>query len=167
MTARGQPQRLVLKFVVGMIWLFLPAIALAAISGQPVALVLVILSLAWLVCSGLLLWWMTLWASRRESRLGQFGVGSLLFAAVFVALFLGFVRWIVMAPLPAGTVLTNPGELFCVVALVVLFWLVVSLRILAGLTEAVLWGAVWVLNRPGVRRWRRRKPEDREPAGDP
>lgn len=128
---------------------------------------LVMLFLGSQLCSGLVLWWMTLWASRRESRLGQFGVGSLLFAALFVAMFLGFVRWNMIASAPEGTVFTNPGELFSIIALVLLVWLLLSFRILAGLTEAVLWGAVWVLNRPGFRRWRRRKPEDREPAEDP
>ena len=42
-----------------------------------------------LACGGLGLWWLTLWARQKDGRLGQFGIGSLLFLMVFAATFLG------------------------------------------------------------------------------
>lgn len=157
MERRNQPDHLWFKLFTGLLWLALPAAVLHVVTGYPFVFIFVMLFLGSLLCCGLGLWWMTLWALRRDSRVGQFTVGSLLFATLFLAMFLGFVRWVVGAGAAAqgfhGS--QDNGPVFLAVALICLVWCAISVSIVASMTEAVLWGAVWLLKRPAVRRWRR------------
>lgn len=156
------------KFFKGLFWLFVSAVPLSMLTGHSIPVMLAMLFVGSLFCAGLVLWWMTLWASRRESRLGQFGIGSLLFVTLFVAMFLGFVRWLVSEGKAYGTVAAGEEDMaFLIIAPAFLIWSGVSLGILPGMVEAVLWGAVWFLKRPVVRRWFRRKRKNSEPAEDP
>jgi hypothetical protein len=107
------------------------------------------------VCGGLGLWWLTLWARQKDGRLGQFGVGSLLFLMVYAAIFFGTVRWIVALRPQADNI-----ETFCICALVCLFLALISIPFVLGTSEAVLWAAVWFVNLPQVRRWIRGRGKD-------
>jgi len=62
---------------------------------------------------------LTLWARQRDARLGQFGIGSLLLLTVFVAIFLGTVRWIVVQALEHWPQSDSIG-VFCIFALICL-----------------------------------------------
>lgn len=105
-----------------------------------------------LLCSGLVLTWLTLWASRPDSRLGQFGIGSFLFLGVFVALFFGTVRWIVIESSKQAGWSAHHWEPFVVVTIVGLAVVVILTPIMLGMTEAVLWAMVWLIRRLPIRR---------------
>jgi uncharacterized membrane protein YidH (DUF202 family) len=104
---------------------------------------------------GLALAWLTLWGERRDSRLGQFGVGSLLFLAVYIAMYCGVVRWVWTTESErAGS---DPQDYVALgaIAAVCLVVGLVGIPFLVRMTEALLWGAVWLLNHPWVRSRRR------------
>lgn len=159
-----RPQALPFKLFTGLGWLFICTLVVASTTGYSVALVATVLLLGSLVCGGLPLWWLTGWAMRRESRVGQFTVRSLLFVTLYAAVFLGFVRWIVVAGRAHGAfpVSQDLGKTVAFVTLICLMLLVISLPVLICMTEVVLWGAVWLLKRPAVRRWRRARRSDEE-----
>jgi hypothetical protein len=105
-----------------------------------------------LVCGGLGLWWLTLWARQKDARPGQFGIGSLLFLMVFGAIFCGTVRWIVVRVAEQQSQPESAG-LFCIVALICLPLTLVSIPVVLRMMEGVLWTAAWFVKRPQVRRW--------------
>jgi hypothetical protein len=112
-----------------------------------------------LACGGLGLWWLTLWARQKDGRLGQFGIGSLLFLTVFAAMFFGTVRWIVVQiSLPSHQ--ADNAELFSKVALISLIVGLCSIPWVLRMSEALLWAAVWFVK---FRRWVREqeKSDDR------
>jgi hypothetical protein len=115
-----------------------------------------------LLCSGVGLVWLTLWAELEDGRLGQFGVGSLLFAAFYAAMFFGLVRWVCTSLPHAERTSLSEAALFIMVAIPCLISALVGVYFVLPLTESLLWAAVWMLRRPRVRRflgrWRRRRP---------
>ena len=103
------------------------------------------------VCGGLGLWWLTLWARQKDARRGQFGIGSLLFLTVFVAMFFGIVRWIVVRSSQQWPQADSIG-VFCIVAVICLLLACLSIPFVLCMGEAVLWAAVWFVKQPQVRR---------------
>jgi hypothetical protein len=114
--------------------------------------------------------WLTLWAVRDRSRLGQFTVGSLLFLAIFVAMFFGAARYLadqasrsvhhepsswqaaehgagVESPGVRGNAPTSEFVLLCLVlaALAVPF--------LLRMSDSVVWFFAWLVRRRCLRRW--------------
>jgi hypothetical protein len=98
-----------------------------------------------LVCSGLMLAWLTLWASRRDSRVGQFGIGSLLFLSVFVAMFFSAARWIITASSAQIGWSADRWEPFAFVTIGGLVVVAVLTPFVLGMTEAILWAVVWLI----------------------
>ncbi len=117
------------------------------------------------IYSGLGIWWLTLWAKQKDARPGQFGIGSLLLVTVWVAIFLNTVRWIVVRASEQSHEAFGV-DAFCKVALICLVLACSSIPFVLSMSEAVLWAAVWLINRPRVRQWLRgRKKRDHSSPG--
>ena len=136
------------RFLVGLGWTATVASVFSRSTYCPFPFAFNAVLGCFLVGGGLGLWWLTLWARQKNARLGQFGIGSLLFLLVFAALFFGTVRWIV----DLGPQADN-AEAFCICALVCLVLAAISIPFVLLMGEAVIWAAVWLVNRPQVRRW--------------
>jgi uncharacterized membrane protein len=132
------------RLLVGLGWLAIVASVVSAATAIPFPRVFAVILAYALICSGLGLAWLTLWAERKDSRLGQFTIGSLLFLTVFVAIFFGGVRWIVA--------LSPFRDKFGSILLPSLVAVVCSVSPVLGMTEALLWLAVWCIKRRPPRR---------------
>jgi hypothetical protein len=101
--------------------------------------------------------WLARWAERAAPG-GRFGIASLLLLMVYIAAFLASVRWCLIAtqqarqqgfPKAESTVELEPTLLeFAMTSLFGLVILYISLPILLGLLDSVMWSAVWLLKRP-------------------
>ena len=160
------PRRLWLKFFAGLAYAAFVAnvLSISTHCTLPFAFAAVLGSLAIYACLGI--WWLTLWARQRDARLGQFGIGSLLLLMVFVAIFLGMVRWIAVQVLEQSPQADSVG-VFCMVALACLFLACFSIPFVLCMSEAVLRAAVWFINRPQVRRWLRERRRNDRSSIDP
>jgi hypothetical protein len=143
-------------FFAGLGYLAVVALAVTAMTEAPYLLVFPGLVAGALFCGNLVLLWMTLWARRKDSRLGQFTIGSMLFLMTFTAFFFGFVRWLTTRALQRWPS-PNATEPFVVIAIMCLVLTFVSVPFVVGMTDAVLWAAVWCIRRPRVRRWLRKE----------
>jgi hypothetical protein len=143
------------RFLAGLAWLAFVAFALAVATSASYPLVFAGVLGGVVVCSSLGLTWLTLWARRKDSRLGQFGIGSLLFLTVYAALFFGTVRWILVRFAAQANRSPNSGEAFLIVAAICLVVAIVSVPVVLAMTEAVLWAAVWLARRAPIRRLQR------------
>lgn len=111
-------------------------------------------------CAALVLCWMTLWALRKDSRPGQFTIGSLFFLTALLAILLAGARWVSLHldPRIQSAISATPARV-ALVAGVSLLPLVVAVPFLAWMSEAVIWFGVWLLRQPAVRErmgWRRK-----------
>ena len=136
------------RFLVGLGWTATVASVFSLSTYCPFLFAFNAVLGCFLVGGGLGLWWLTLWARQKNARLGQFGIGSLLFLLVFAALFFGTVRWIVDLGPQADNAVA-----FCVCALICVVLAAISVPFVLFMGEAVLWAAVWLVKRPQVRRW--------------
>jgi hypothetical protein len=96
--------------------------------------------------------WLTLWARRKDSRMGQFQIGSLFFLTALLAMLLGTARWTIGR---MGTERYPLGDAFALLAVVTCVWLflaAISLPFVMGMAESVVWAGVWSLRQPIVRR---------------
>ncbi len=145
-----------LRFLAGVVWLGSFAGLLSDLTRLSFWAVFAGVLSASLISGSLALWWLGLWATRPGSRLGQFGIGSLLFLTAFVAIYLGAVRWLVIGAqrnLSArgdGADFAPEMDLFAAIAVTVLILAAFSIPALVVLTEGVLWAAVWLVRRPFV-----------------
>ena len=151
--------RLWLQFFLGLLYLGVVAGLLSIATWHPFVVVLVAVIGGALSCSILALTWLTLWAVRRDSRIGQYGIGSLLFLTVFVALYFGLVRWTADAIGQNPHVQVSREEVLTSVALMCLCASILAVPFVLGMTESLLWFAVWVLRRRPVQRLLRRRGE--------
>ncbi len=144
--------RLWCRFFAGLSYLALISWVLCAVTERHFLTVFAAVVFGSLFCSGLALAWMTLWAVRKDSRLGQFGLGSLFFLTAFVALYCAAVRWVVIEIESNSTLPVRRDELFLPVAIGGLLASIVAVPLVAGMTESLLWFAVWTVRRPLIRR---------------
>jgi hypothetical protein len=124
-------------------WLVLLAVFFLAVGGGAVAV-----------------FWMARWAERNEPG-GQFSIASLFLAMVYAAVFLSCIRWTLVASQQARLnrfPTTRLGEgleptlfEFAMTSLFALAMLYVSLPIVLGLLDSVMWFVVWLIKRPGFR----------------
>jgi hypothetical protein len=101
--------------------------------------------------------WLARWVER-DAPGGQFGIASLLLLMVYIASFLASVRWCLIVthqarqprfPKTELTAELEPTLLeFAMTSLFGLVILYVSLPILLGLLDSVMWSTVWLLKRP-------------------
>ena len=150
-------RRLWFRFLAGLFYLSVVSAILWVATGRPFAVVMAAVVVMALLCSGLALLWLTLWAVRKDSRLGQFGIGSLFFLTALVALYFSAVRWVALEigenpwqPQPAD-------ELFLPVAVGGLLFACLGVPLMMGMTESLMWFAVWLVRRPTIRRFLARR----------
>ena len=156
------PRRLWLKFLAGLAYTAFVANALSISTHCTFSFAFTAVLGSFAIYGGLGIWWLTLWARQRDARLGQFGIGSLLLLMVFVAIFLGIVRWIAVQVSEQSPQADSVG-VFCIVALACLFLACFSIPFVLCMSEAVLRAAVWFVKRPQVRRWlHERRKNDRD-----
>ena len=145
-----------LRFSCGLGYLAIIAgfFSLATGIGFPLAFLAVVCGA--LFSCGLALAWATGWALRDDNRPRQFGISSLMFLTVYVALFFSVVRCLAMF----GR--NTPDELLAIVV-ACLVLTVASVPVLVLWTESLTWLAVWVVRRDCVQSWlaRRRSRTDR------
>ncbi len=144
--------RLWWQFLAGVFYLAVVAACLSGATRHHFLLMLLAVVGGAIFCSSLALLWLTLWALRKESRLGQFGLGSLFLLTLFVALYAGLVRWLAVAIGQDRAQTGGDGELFVQIAVVCLFPLLIAIPFVLGMTESLLWLAVWILRRRPIRR---------------
>jgi hypothetical protein len=121
-------------------WIIMPAMLGLALGGGAIAV-----------------FWMARWAER-DAPGGQFGIASLFLLMVYVAAFLSCVRWSLVATQRASLQRYHNAELavdlepnlfeFAMASLFGLVMLYISLPILLGLLDSVMWFAVWLIKRP-------------------
>ncbi|MBN2474919.1 MAG: hypothetical protein JXB62_09955 [Pirellulales bacterium] len=150
-------RRLLGQLLIGLAYLALVAAMLRSTTGHSFLVVLPAVIGGALFCSGLALAWLTLWAVRNDGRLGQFGLGSLFFLTVFAALYFGLVRWLVVAVERGSAARTGDGGRFLSTAVLCLVVVLTSVPFVLGMTESLLWLAVWIVRRRPVRKLLARK----------
>lgn len=142
-----------LNFIKGSAYLAGVSFLASSILRYPFAPTFAAVAAGTLSCSAVALVWITLWAQRRESRLGQFGIGSLLFLTLFVAVFCATVRFCatrIMELYPGDRV--EPTLTMISVATLTLIGVACSLFFVIRLLESLLNGLTWMIRRPWFRR---------------
>jgi hypothetical protein len=139
------PARRVRGFLVGLAWLCFLALPLSVVSKAPFWVVLLVLFTGAVFTGGLALWWLWLWALRKDGRPGQFGLGSLFFLMAFVSLYLGAVRGLMLL-LPVPGARDEPLAFFFL-ALGGLVAIILSVPFVLRMLDALLWAAVWLVRR--------------------
>jgi hypothetical protein len=147
-------RRLWLHFLAGLAYTALVATFFSGCTQCAFPFVFTAVLSGFFVCGGLGLWWLKLRVTKKDARLGQFSVGSLLFLMAFVAMFFGTVRWIVVRVSQQEQGLqADSVTLFCIFAPICLVLAPISMPFVLRMIEAVIWAAVWFVKRPPVHRW--------------
>ena len=142
------------RSVGGLAYLGLVALVLSGLTGRPVWLILLGLVFGAFFSGAVALVWLVRWALRQESRVGQFSIASLLLVTALAAAFFGAVRWLVTSV--EGRQI--PGRFSAVyVATLCVFLAGLGIPVVLYLMEAFVWLAAWLVWRPTVQRWLKRK----------
>lgn len=142
--------RLWIRFFGGMLWLAILAAGLAGLSGYRFIIVYPATVAASLAAAGVILSWLTRWAMNRKAQKGQFGIGSLFYLTTLAAMYLAAIRWVVIQiEAQAQDTLHWPGVIS--VGFFGTFVIVITCPAVFGLTEALLWFAVWFVHWPPAR----------------
>jgi len=150
------------RFLTGFGYLALVAYILSGLTGRDFLIVFPAVVCGALFCSAVVLFMLTRWALREESRMGQFGIGTMLILTGLVSMYFATVRWLMVGRSPGsgedsgflGIALGSGENLgFLGIALVCLVLAVVAIPFVLGMAESLVWFAVWTVRRPAVRRW--------------
>ena len=135
-----------LRFLGGVLYLAAIAAMFSAATGSGfVPMFLAVACGALFVC-GLALVWAFGAPFREDIRPRQFGISSLLFLTVYVSLYFGVVRWLVINSPDAEDELPFIAG-FCLVLTLV------SVPVLIIWTESLVWLAVWMVRRDCIQSW--------------
>jgi hypothetical protein len=149
-----------LRFLGGL--LYLAAIAAMFSAATEIAFVPMLLAVVCgaLFACGLALVWAFGTAIRDDIRPRQFGISSLMFLTVYVALYFGVVRWLAIH-------IPNAADDLPFIAGFCLALAVISIPVLILWTESLVWMAVWTVRRDCVQSWlsRRRSRTGRQLPG--
>jgi hypothetical protein len=153
--APGKPpkwSRLLGGLLAGSAYLAGTAAIIGGVTGNPFGLMLLAVVSVAAVSVFLILLWMTLWARRKESRLGQFTVGSLLFLMALVSLYFACSSWVATEMLSVRAVQSRAEGMLagCVICLVLTL---LAVPLLARTSESVIWLAVLVLRSRPLQDW--------------
>jgi hypothetical protein len=141
-----------LRFLAGILYLAVLAILLCAATNIHYLWAFAILLAGAVVSTILGLKWLTLWAQRKESQLGQFQIGSLFFLTALLAMLFGAVRWSVVRVATQNHLPLDEAWPFVLGTLIWLIAVAIALPLVLGMAEAVLWTSVWMIRQPTVRR---------------
>jgi hypothetical protein len=151
--SRPTPLRLWLRFSTGIIYLALISTFLSLGLQYSFIFTFAVVLGGTLVCSALALTWITLWAQRRDSQLGQFGIGSLMFLTLFAAIFCAVVRSITSRLMELHAVTqADDLQILAAVGAVTIVIIAVSLAFVLRLIESLLKAAVWLVRQRWLRR---------------
>jgi hypothetical protein len=139
------------RALLGLAYLALVAAGLSEAIGQPFGVTFLAVFCGAVFTSGLAIWWMTLWARRKEARAGQFTIGSLLFLTAFVAIYFSAISWLVSL-LPRGPGRPPDGSVFVWAAVTMGVVALFSIPFVLFVADGLVWAAVWVVSHPRVRR---------------
>jgi hypothetical protein len=98
---------------------------------------------------GLAAFWMVAWASRSDARINRFSIASLFLLTLITSVFLGSVRWLVIATGQSEPIEAPVFLAACASSLIVCL---LSIPIVLGMLDSLAWMSVWLLRRPWVRR---------------
>lgn len=111
-----------------------------------------------LFASAVALAWLIRWASKKENRERQFGLGSLFFIITLLAIYFAGMSaimrgmaWHETARLPAGT-RQPPAWLIVPLGIYCSVLILISVPLVMGIVEALMWFAVWLVRRPATHR---------------
>lgn len=161
------------RFLFGLVYLAFISSMIAQGTRQPFWVIFAVVFSGAVFTCGLALWWLTLWALRKDARWGQFGLGSLLFLTAFVAIYFSAVRWLVTmlpnvqraATLPNIAPQDTQPWAFLQIAMWGLIIVVVSIPYMLVMTDGLLWAAVWLVKQPALRRFRKKIRESTDGRG--
>jgi hypothetical protein len=145
--SRITPAQRCAYFLAGTMYLAMCAGAVSGVAKCSFLAVFPVTFCVFCFSGSLALFWLTLGAKQRNARPGQFGIGSLLLLMVFVAIFFGAVSWLTAQALPEYRIAA-----FCFTSVILLVAIGLFIPIGLGMLESLLWGAVWLVKRPVVRR---------------
>ncbi len=152
------PRRLWTQLLLAVGYLAFVAWPITLATNSPFLLVFAAVAIGAVSLCALALLWFALWVFSDNWRPGQFSIGSMMFLAVFVAMFFGVVRWLV-----DNSHLLNGDELgvqaFASVGAVCLAVTAAAFPFLLLMTESLLWASVWLVRRDWIRRWLSRRRE--------
>ena len=150
-------RRLSWQFIWGMLWIAAWASLVSLATQTPFWIIMPAMLALALGGGAIALFWFARWAER-DAPSGQFGIASLFLLMVYIAAFLASVRWCLVAThqarLQRFPTAELPSELeptlfeFAMTAMFGSVMLYISLPILLGLLDSVMWSAVWLLKRP-------------------
>lgn len=140
-----------------MVWIAIWAGLVSLATQKSFAIVMPSMLVLALGGGAIAVFWLARWAERAAPG-GQFGIASLFLLMVYIAAFLASVRWCLSATHQARQQRFPNAELsaelepnlleFAMTSLFGLVILYISLPILLGLLDSVMWSAVWLLKRP-------------------
>jgi hypothetical protein len=145
------------SFLVGLAYLAALSLAIVALTGTAFWIVFPAVVAGAAAASGLALAWATLWALRDDGRLGQFTVGSLLFLTVFVSGYFALVRWLAIAARQNLKLDIPDAPAFATFGVASLLPILIGIPLMVRMAESVVWFGVWLVRRPAVRDWLRRR----------
>lgn len=149
-----QRLRLLWQFVQGVLYLaFASALITTFIDGSFLLVFAAVITGA-VFTGAMTVAWAGSWATRSELRTKQFTIRTLLFLTLIAAAYLGAVRWI--AELAGGRV-GNESQTFLASGVMCLVLTGISLPFLLIFMDSLVWFAVWLVRRPWVRAWLRRR----------
>jgi hypothetical protein len=150
-------RRLCWQFIWGMLWIAAWAVLVSLATQTPFWIIIPAMLALSLGGGALAVFWLARWAER-DAPSGQFGIASLFLLMVYIAAFLSSVRWCLVAAHQARLQRFPTAELptdleptlleFAMTSLFGLVMLYISLPILLGLLDSVMWSAVWLLKQP-------------------
>ena len=150
-------RRLCWQFIWGMLWIAAWAGLVSLATMTPFWIIMPAMLALALGGGAIALFWLARWAER-DAPSGQFGIASLFLLMVYIAAFLSSLRWCLIAShqarqrrFPTAELSTDLEPTLLEFAMTSLFGLVmlyISLPILLGLLDSVMWSAVWLLKRP-------------------
>jgi hypothetical protein len=144
--------RLLKQFALGMIFLVFMAWIFCDKSLSGFLCTFALLFCAIVIAAGLAMFRMARWAMRKENRLSQFSISTMLLMLFYAGLYLGIIRWITLQS-PLGNI-GNGDEAMAFLETGIIFTIcsIAAIPFIFNLTEALLWFTVWLQKRPLTRR---------------
>ena len=134
----------------GLVWFATLSLIISLLTKTAFLVVFPLLLGVALACGVLGMIWM---AHSRLDAPHRFSIATLLFATFYIAVYLGSVRWLVVASMAAMGVPDVIALDFLIPGIIWLLICLGSVRTVFGLLDSLVWLAVWLVRRPSVRRW--------------
>jgi hypothetical protein len=137
---------LLLRFLGGLAYMAILSAVFSEVAETEFLLVFLAVVCGALFSCGLALFWAVGAVLSGTGRPGQFGIRSLLFLTVYVAIYASLVRWLAIHS-------SNAEDALPIIAFFCLVLMMVSVPVLIFWTESLVWTAVWIVRRNCVQSW--------------